>query len=209
MVIKKAFVLLIISVLTISTGNAQRYFVGGSLGVNFQDGDLPQSYFGFNFTPKAGYYINDNFAVGLGLNLMSFFNNFSSSNQSSDMNTTQTRWGLSAFSRYNMWKLGKFSLILEGVLDGSIGTFNSEITNVQTDDFVSSSFGINIVPLLSYSLTDRWSIESEFKFMSLGFNTTIDKDTSTRDKTIKNSFGLGINDNWEPFKCRVGLIFKF
>ena len=34
-------------------------------------------------------------------------------------------------------------------------------------------------------------------------------DTVLKKKTVKNAFGLGLNNLWEPINCKVGLVFKF
>jgi len=217
MVIKKVFIFLIVSVLMLSTGKAQQIFIGGSLGVNSSGGksthygnteDLPSN-FSLLFAPMAGYYINDYFAVGLKVNL-----NNSMSKQyvpafEDDVKSSQTQWGVAAFSRYNIWELGKFSLTLEGSLGMSKMYPKTTIKTETTKGFQESTFSVNVVPLLSYSLTDRLDIQSQLNFLNLGFITRTRRDD---DKFIlketRNSFNFGVNNSWQPFNLWVGFIFK-
>ena len=214
---RKMFVFLIVSALTLSVSNAQQIFVGGNLGVDYNGGkstfngstnDEPSS-FSVRFAPMAGYYINDDIAVGLKVKL-----GYTTDKQllpfpaNVENKTKQTYWGVSAFSRYNVWKLGKFTLSLEGSA-GVVGVSTTLTTVGIIDDSTGASFSIDVVPLLSYSLTDRVSIESQFNFLNLGFSTGTSKDVKNpSNKTTHNSFNLGVNNSWEPFNWTVGLVFK-
>ena len=217
-VLKKMFVLLVISAFSLSRGNAQQIFIGGNFGVFYNDGksveygttnDLPSN-FQISFAPMAGYYINGNTAIGLKVNLGGgTMKDFLYESELIERKTNTFQWGVAAFSRYNVWEQGKFSVTFEGSL--GIGGISATIKNgAQTNKGNPlSTFSINVVPLLSYSLTDRLSIESQFNFLNLGYSTRIEKDILNLDKkTTQNSFGFGINNSWEPFNWRVGFIFK-
>jgi hypothetical protein len=220
-VIKKVFIFLIVSVLMLSTGYAQQFFIGGSLGVRsnstestsaLDNHSYSSSSFAFSIAPMAGYYFNDAFAMGLRVNLggstgNSFIPNPNIMSDVLKRKTTQTQWGIDAFSRYNVWELKKFTLSFEGSLRVS-GVKSKTTTESQSDiSGHATLFGINVVPLLSYCLTNRWSIESQFNFMGLNFNTLVSKDSNS-NKTTQNNFKLGINDSWELFNWTVGLVFK-
>ena len=211
MLLIRMFVLLIISAFTLSTGNAQNVFIGGNLGVDINSGDpatLFNSYSGYSisFAPMAGYYINDNTAIGLKVNLSGGKSkNFASQ---PEIKISYFRWDVSAFSRYNVWKKEKFSLSFEGST-GVGGYSQTDKYGEQTNKLNPSTiFSINVVPLLSYSLTDRLSIEGQFNFLNLGFSSRTEKDVLSSKRKTRNSFSLGVNNSWDPFKWRVGFIFK-
>ena len=213
MVLKKAFVFLIVSLLTLSVSHAQRIFVGGNIGLNYSGGqstyngntnDEPLN-FNIRLAPMLGYYIKDDLAVGLRVKL-----GYLMTEQNSSEDVEQAYCGVSVFSRYNVWRLGNFTLSLEGSA-GVVGV-NTSTTSTWglTDDSRGASFSIDVVPLLSYSLTDRVSIESQFNFLNLGFSSSTSHDVSNpSNKTTHNHFNLGVNNSWEPFNWTVGLVYKF
>jgi len=208
---------MIVSAFTLSFGNAQQIFIGGSLGVNSNGGksthygnteDL-SSNFSFLFAPMAGYYINDYFAVGLKVNLSNSVSKQYVPVFEDDVKSSQTQWGVAAFSRYNIGELGKFSLTLEGSLGMSKMYPKTTIKTETTKGFQESTLSVNVVPLLSYSLTDRLNIESQLNFLNLGFNTKTRRDDDKYIlKETRNSFSFGVNNSWQPFNLWVGFVFK-
>lgn len=223
-------VLVVIAVAVLTAGYAQaQVFVGGGLGVDFTGGkvknggtsvDLPSG-FAFSFTPKVGYYVSDDFAIGLEVGLLTGTIKVPAYSYSEEWKFNLTQWGVGAFARYQLAGVDKFSLLLEGSI-GVQGAKTKETSGSTTEEGPSIfAFGIGVLPVLSYSVTDRLSIEASCDFLRLGFQSATTKRSGNSDyKSTTNTFGLGVNsqtinldyDNEDiSFSnlLTVGLIFKF
>jgi len=224
-------VVLIIAVLVsgILTANAQ-VFVGGGIGVDLTGGkfkigsnsiDAPSS-FTFQITPKVGYYLSDDLSIGLEVGLISSSvttpKEYLHWGASDDQIVSIIGWQVGAFSRYKFVGTDKLSLLLEGGL--AIGGYQSKTKygSNTTDDDPVSLFTIGVLPVLSYDLSDRLSIEASCDFLRLGFTSNTLKDVDNKDnKMTTTHFGLGLNATnpasdslgVESPLFRVGLVFKF
>jgi len=214
---KKTIISFIVLVTVILNSNAQ-VFVGGGLGVEFSGGkskyggnssDLP-SEFAFSISPKVGYYLNDDFAIGLEVG-------FLSNTEKEKVGTTEykditTGWGVGAFARYNLVGDDRLSLLLEGSVSFAGMKSKEKAGSTTTDGNPMTALSIGVLPVLSYGLTDRLSIEASCDFLRLGFQSATVKNASNSDnKSTVNSFGFGVNSL--PFESssmfEVGLTFKF
>ena len=222
---KKVSILFVALVATVMLSYAQVY-VGGSLGFNTSGGkfettgapavDLPSTS-SFHFSPRVGYYLDDNLSAGLMIGFGSdsrkdMVPGSGGSNLVEEKISTSS-WSFAAFGRYKAWELKDFSLLLEGSLGVGGGTVDKVKGPTNHDGDKAFRFGLNVVPVLSYSITDKLSVEGQLNFLSFGFNTeTITEKfpgtPATEDKTSTNRFGLGVNNAWQPFSWRVGFIFK-
>ena len=77
-----------------------------------------------------------------------------------------------------------------------------------------TTFSIGVLPVVSYSLTDKLSLEASCEFLRLGFDYTVIKSKDNSDyKDITNSFGFGVNTGSYSFLSssilNIGLILKF
>ena len=220
-------ILLIITVLvsTLLTANAQ-VFVGGGIGIDLVGGKVKSgsnstdrpSIFVFQIIPKAGYYVSDDFAIGLDVGLMTISVTTPNMMGNDDPVATTTAWQVGAFARYKLVGTEKLSLLLEGGL--TIGGLKSKekVGSNTTDGNPSSFFTIGVLPVLSYDLSDRLSIEASGDFFRLGFTLHTQKDANNKDyKQTTNNFGFGVNainpvsdlNDVSSSLFRVGLVFKF
>lgn len=156
--------------ITLTTANAQ-FFVTGSLGADFSAGkykssggtstDQP-SYFYLNIVPSAGYYLSDRFAVGLSAG----FDRSCKNNKGSDKNKEITNaWSVTPFVRYHVLEVNNLALIVEGGLNIG-GTKDKEkkgSTTIEGDP--AFFYGFGAYPVLSYSFTDKLSIEASCDFL--------------------------------------------
>jgi len=219
---KKLIVSVVVMIATISMSNAQ-YFVGGNLGMNLSGGkakggstaiDLPST-FSIDFSPKVGFHLDDDFAVGLkvGLSNKTIKTPKEYSGYSDDRKESSSGWQVGAFARYNILRLNKFSVLLEGSVGVAGVKTKTKVGSVTTDGNPASVFAIGVLPVLSYSLTDRLSIETSCDFLELGFvSATVKNANDKKIKATSNSFGLGINNGTNSIVSdllNVGLIFKF
>ena len=219
---KKLIISFVVFLVAICSSNAQ-VFVGGSLGVGLSGGkdtyagksvDLPKSTL-FTLSPKVGYYVNDDFAIGLNVTFLSASEKSSKeyTGYADDRKSSVLGWGIGGFARYNILELNKFSVLLEGSLGVSGAKSKVKQGSTTVDGDPTFTFAIDVVPVLSYSLTEKWSIEASCDFLRLGFESVTEKDASDKkNKTTENSFGLLVNAGTNSIISdilSVGLIFKF
>ena len=192
-----AFAVLIAAVFTV---NAQG-FIGGGLGVDYNSAKRKTgststdmgSGFAFSFTPKAGYFLNDKFGLGLEVGLLSATLKPQSSGSNNPKHNL-TGWGVDAFALYKLVEVEKITFLLAGSVGfGEVKTkYTSGSTTTNYDPI--TTFGVGILPVLSYSLTDRFNIDVACNFLRLGFDSTTEKSASNKDnKDTVNTFGLGVN----------------
>ena len=233
---KKVFVILVALIVTAASGDAQ-IFVGGAAGVNFSGGkrktgntsvDMPKSFI-FEFSPKAGYHLSEDFAVGLEFGILHIAQTSRQvdywGGPAYDQKLSTNLWSAGAFCRYRLAGLGDLSLLLEGGIGFSGAKLKVKRDASTTDGPVLSWFNIGVLPVLSYKLSDRLNIEASCDFLSLAFQTSItteNKGESNERKTTYSNFGFGLNRVYnygynlidgEGFSVqqlfKVGLVFKF
>ena len=220
---KKTIISFIVFVAIIMNSNAQ-VFVGGGLGVEFSGGkskyggnssDLPST-FAFSLSPKVGFYLNDDFAIGLEVGFIS--ETEKETVGSTEYKDITTGWGIGAFARYYLLGGDKLSLLLEG--SASFGGLKDKTKGGSTtyEGDPMTALGIGVLPVLSYSLTDRLNIEASCDFLRFGFQSMTVKDAdNSSNKTTTNNFGFGVNSlgfNALPIggfsdMIKIGLTFKF
>ena len=224
---KKTFIAFAILVMAV-TSNAQ-VFVGGGLGVDYMGGkykggsssfDLPSG-FAFNFAPKVGFFLNDDFAIGLEVEFLSAtLKEPGYGTNAKDNKYKLTGWGVSGFARRNLVGTDKFALLLEGSL--GVGGLKTKETYGSTsyDGDPTFMFAVGVQPVLSYSVTDRLSIEAACNFLRFGFQSATTKDAdNSNEKTTVNILGFGVNsstislDNSGDMSfsnpLTIGLVFRF
>ena len=214
---KKVFLALIFAGMTAMSAQTQTFFVGGALGVDYNDGKHSSgstttnrpSTISLEISPMLGYYLTENLGVGVKINIgMSIWNDRAddpTKNKSFD-------WGFGPFLRYTVLTRGDFSILMQGGA-GIFGS-SSKVTYGNTTDKGPSTFGfdIGIMPLLSYSLTDRVSLEVSSNLARFGFTMETEKTGSgdSQQKETESSIGFGV-DSFDFFRSpyQIGMIFKF
>ena len=198
-------------------------FVGGTLGFDYTAGktvagsitEKGDATITIEFSPMVGFSISDNFAVGVqaGIGLIS-----TNDRATEPKKDNTTFWEFAPFARYTLVSSGDFSLLAEGSLGLYGKTGKTTRGGVSTDDPSTVGFGLSVMPIVSYSMTERLSLELRpnlFKF-ALGLETT--KAPGSSDyKDVDTFFGFGANPSTLPLVYRlsnlsfleVGMIFKF
>ena len=222
---KKLFIACVVLMAAVLTSNAQ-LFVGGSVGLDFGGGttkrgntssDKP-THLAIEFSPKVGFYLSDDFAIGLEVGFFNALEKTKGTGGSSDIKDNTFGWGFSPFARYNVIGGEKLSLLLEGAV--AIQGYKSKYTSGSTTSNGNpvTAFSVGILPVLSYSLSDRLDIEASCDFLRFGFQTVIVKSSANSDnKNISNNFGFGINSSFQDFHgtgstppdWKVGVVFRF
>lgn len=161
-------------------------FVTGMFNVGTtKEGDAKTST--FNFSPKVGYFVSENIAIGLGLG-------FETSENAAKTKTDE--FSVGAFGRYYFTPSSQFSVF------GQLGfdVTSSKVTPDGGDSAKSNGFNIALKPGISYFLSDSFAIEATWG--ELGFNS--DK-ADAEGAEAATEFNLGLNLESIGF----GLLYKF
>ncbi|MCL2290386.1 MAG: hypothetical protein FWC34_06745 [Bacteroidetes bacterium] len=227
----KKIIMLIVSTFIISSVNAQ-WFLGGNVGINATIGEaagapaIPNTkkdrdyLVGLAIAPKFGYYFNEKVAAGVelsfGLTIASttkiVYDPFYGSYYPTKYEGMLFNWRFAPFFRYAVFTHKKFSLMLEGTI--GIGGEHSNLSSNNLQDYSMIGIGVlNIVPVLSYKLTDRLQLEAVLNFLNLGYNIDIDlvPDGSWKAKHLQHDLNIGFNAKsiFVMSQLTIGVIYKF
>lgn len=167
-------------------------FLSGTVGFSSEStGDAKTT--GFNIAPSAGYFVNENIAVGLSLGYNSLKNEVPSNPVTSE--SKYTSFGVGAFGRYYFTPGNSFSLF------GQLGVgYESGKLEQNSDESKTDSFNIGVAPGINYFVSEHFALEATFGI--LGYSTS-KPDFDGADST--NSFDFGLNlDN-----INFGIVYKF
>jgi len=165
----------------------------------------------FNFTPKAGYFVTDKFAVGLGLNIGSGkVENYTDVNEDRRIEKSNNV-GFEVFGRYYIADLQRFQPYAElGIgynsMGGEITRYNDATsTTITTDLDKTNRFGVNATLGFNYFVTPKIAINFALSNL-IGFNSE-KMDVSGAKATT--DFHANIN-NFNNFfdTATFGLTFK-
>lgn len=157
-------------------------FINGNLGLSTErqtdsNGDLSYKYFSFNVGPTAGYFIQDNLALGVGAGYSYSKNEYV---LSSSENTSNSG-GMSFFARKYFPITENLALTVTGYVNGGFSKFDN-----QTQESKGFNVGASVSPSLVFLLNPNWSLD-----LSLGgFGYSFNRNTTTETST--NRFGLNL-----------------
>jgi len=221
---KKLFILLAVIIITINV-NAQ-WFLGGSVGLNATIKETPQKNIpyldrkrdylaGFTIAPRMGYCFTEKLAFGLepsiGVNFVNakefIYNPHEGTYQSVKIEGTFVNWRIAPFLRYSVFTHKKFALILEGSV--GVGGKHEIRYNTGSNSSIIGVGVINIVPVLTYKLTEKLQLEAVLNFLNLGYNFDIYMEN--KQKTFAHDLNIGFNAKsvFVLSQLTVGVIYKF
>ncbi|MDR0427285.1 MAG: porin family protein [Dysgonamonadaceae bacterium] len=196
---KKVFLLMMVAVFSVATASAQ-YYLGGSLGFSNEktkDGDVELSKTTeFAIAPEFGYNLTEKVDLGISFE-------FSSEKPGETGFDKTTGWNVSPYVRYNVIQFGQFSILAKaGILFGG----KKETPVGEGPDVKTTTLGVNIVPVLKYTLSDKFDLLANLNFAKIDFNQTKVKDGETT-----TNFGLDVNSNnvANVGGVTIGFAFKF
>lgn len=198
------------------SANAQLY-VGGSLGFSnsnskeVDDGktELNPSQTTIGFSPEVGFFLSDQFAVGAYINTnFTFSNNRDTENQ---IKSNTIVWGITPYARWYPIQSDKFGLFLEGQLFFRHEGGKTKVAGVAADAPKTNAFGLQIVPGLSYNLTDNLQLQLRLDVLGANFTHTTITSADGKNKQISNNCGLNFNSRnaLRLANVQVGFIYKF
>lgn len=218
--------------------NAQLY-VGGGLGVDFgstkpKEGDKSKD-FGFFISPEVGYSLNDKMDVGVNLSLgvakyerdiwdgiNGAFDNLGLGDMDLDWDDVElakelklTTWQFAPYFRYSLVEFGKFKVLGKASLYvlGGKGTLVPHTGNIEPE-YKITQFGLNVTPMLTYDLSEKFVLFTDLNFLSLGFSSSkmkIEVGDFFSDENTNTGFNLGVDANnaYNVGAITVGFAYKF
>ncbi len=208
----------------VAVSNAQ-LFIGGNVGFSSMNNVTNKtkddaikrdgSTMSINFNPKVGYQLNDKMSVGatLILGTTSVKNLDGSADNKLVSKDVENEIGIAPFFRYTFVEFGDFQLSGEARLPFTMES--SKLKPEEGDDAKGPStmnIGFDIRPVVSYSLSDRISLEADINIFGLAYNfSSYTEDQDNKDNKVTSSnFSLNIQDKVATSGAiSIGMIFKF
>lgn len=213
---KKIFLSVLAIAAMATTANAQLWF-GGSLGFSHEGGvtktkeadtDKP-SVNTFSFSPMVGVELNEKLSVGGKINFIS-----SSTKRTvgdTDTKNSSSTFGVTPFARYTFVEFNKFGILAEAGIPVSFSSSKHDNGSQTTKGDPTTSIGLYVVPMLTYSLNDNFQLECGLDFLSLNASHSVTKDRDdSNNKDITNSFDFGASTRTVATVGRItiGFIYK-
>jgi opacity protein-like surface antigen len=152
---KKIALTSLLALFAVSGAHAADWFVGGSLGYNY-DEDVATTW---NISPEIGYHLDDKWDIGFQLNY--------SDSEDETINETLTEYGVGVFARYNIVSFGDFKILAKGT--AFVSKTDAEVSGA---DFDWTSYGIDVVPMVTYDISESFTLFAELNFLGAGFEKT-------------------------------------
>lgn len=143
----------------------------------------------FSFTPSFGYFVADNFAVGLNLN-------FSTSSRENWDNIadeyTYNEFLFEPFARYYMFTPNeKFAFFAEGALGFGSNKYDADGGGEQKGNL----FRFRVSPGFAYFISDKWSLD--FQLSGISYTSMDPNKDSDADDDKQSEFVFGV-DSFNP-----------
>lgn len=172
-------------------------FLSGSIGLSSNktpDGADEVKTTSFNFSPRLGYFVSSNIAVGINASIGSTkYTNTGTDGETKDMEMT-----LGVFGRYYFNPANKFSMFLNLGADYVADKRTTEFGGLETE-FKESGFQAGLAPGLHYFISNRLALETSVGL--LGFRS-MKPDVDNAEATTDFDFNLGLNN------LSFGIVYK-
>ena len=164
-------------------------YVSGTVGFGSEkEGDVKDNT--FNFSPKVGYFVTENIAVGVALGLTTTKNE---TPNVEDFKTNMLEIGV--FGRYYITPAKQFSIF------GELGAnFENSKMEQGSNELKNDGFNFGIAPGISYFVSDCLSLEASFGVLNYSTN---EDDIDGAESTDSFNFGLNLSD------INFGITYKF
>lgn len=179
-------------VLSAQTSMGSKY-IGGTVGFSSTKAKATgsEAQTSWSLSPELGYFIQDNLALGIRLNL---------GGTSQGDNSSSTLGG-GLYAR-KFWDVSDNFNIFVGANLGYDGSTNKSKVGTTTFESKSNTLGVFLDLGMTYQVSEKWTIIG--RLGTLGFNSTSDPDN---DQAGSSSFGLNVNTLGNPFS--VGMYYSF
>ncbi|TRW24773.1 porin family protein [Flavobacterium zepuense] len=162
----------------------------------------------FNFTPRVGYFVNNNIAIGVALGYSSqkdegtgyYYDPYG--NEYYGFEQKRTSFDVGAFGRYYFTPANKFSIF--GQLGASYQFSKYEYAVDYGAEEKTNGFVVAVAPGINYFISSHFALEATFGILSYTTSKP-DYDAVYADETSTNSFDFGLNFS----NINFGLVYKF
>jgi len=169
-------------------------FITGGIGItSFEEGDVSSSI--FNISPKIGFFVSDNIAIGGRLGYRSETADVYDADLLEYGEEKYSTLMVGAFGRYYTTPSSDFSFFAELGVD-----YMSTTVDVPGGDYKETGFGIALSPGISYFMSDHFALEASIGV--LGYNTMKPDYDGAENR---NTFDIGVNME----DVMVGVVYKF
>ena len=216
---KNIFIIIIVLITTsfsYSQTEKGKKFLGGKININWSNSTdtsarSKTNSIGFNIAPHFGYFVIDNFAIGIGVSFGISSTNKETIYPKSNIYSLQNdikiikNYGVKIFSRYYFKTSDKFFFILNGNLYYEYRNLNIEnvaygnnqygvFKDQQIINLENNTFGLNISPGFVYFVTPKIGIEALFGNIGYSLTSTYDTDNrNTKFTTTTSKYGLALD----------------
>ena len=197
-----------------ATAHAQ-YFAGGSFNLSSTGGSIKsgdtstdkETSTSFKLSPKGGYFLSEDFALGLGIGINTSRERTPGNPEVIDKSTG---FSFQPFARYYVLHMNKFSLFGEGQLSYSASTSKVESGGTTTEGPTTNSYGISVFPGVSYDLNEKVAFEAFINGFNMGYTHTTEKTeaggTEIKDRTSRFNLGANMDNILTTGAITVGVI---
>ena len=206
----RLFLIVLLSFIYIGL-NAQ-VFVGGSVRFNTSGNEHngtatnKSSNYEFNLDPSIGKFLSEKTAIGLALDISL---SGDKTNYITESSSKASSFGISPFLRYYAIRWNKVSIFGQGNIGLALLNSSNKTDGVTTDGPKGTKIYLTFYPGLSYDISENFSLETSLNILSLGYNYTITKVGSTKDKSSNFNIGAGPANIISLGAITIGAIYKF
>ena len=162
-------ILMTLAAAFVAVSMSAQVYVGGTANLNTHGSDSKS----YTIAPEIGYQMDDQLGVGIKLGYGYTKN---------DPAPSKSTISVNPYLRYNFVEIGKVKVFV----DGGVYFSTSKVKDADADN----NFGINVVPGISYNITDKISIAAHANSI---FRWDVDApahSTCTNNIELLNDFGV-------------------
>lgn len=190
------------------------FYLGGSFNLGFgstkyktgsTSTDGPKT-FNFGINPKVGYFVSDNFSIGLGIGFD--MQSVKTKNGNNEEKVTTSSFYVGPGARYYIMPAKNMGFFFEGSLGVVFGSTKDEVTaggTTTTDKLKLSGFQVAVTPGLVIFVSDKVALEATFGGLVFSTQTQKTDNGDPEHKTTNSNFGLEINPATFTFGVAVHL----
>ena len=177
---KKSLLALLFAVALAVPALAENMWIGGSIGYHNdspKDGDSVSSYY---IAPEFGYSLDEKMDIGIDI---AYGYDEAGTTKFFSGTDKVTSLGIAPFIRYKMFEIGDFAFLAKGSIFYESDKFDAADTSI-------TSYGLRIVPVVTYSINETWSIGATLDFAKIAF----EKEKWDDGDAENTSFGFDANN---------------
>lgn len=195
---KKIFFLLCLPVCSWAQFSAGNKFIGGSVSINNQNGNVTSPYVSlaqnFGISPSMGFLVKDNLAVGFRLGYTKSYTDYNYGNISGyPKSNDYEAFSGGLFLRRYITISEKFLFAIDGSVNYIRGTTTNSYIG-QTNSYITKQYNLTaqVAPLFIYFPSDHWGIEASLGslYFTHMYNFITDKNANMFNLNY-GSFSLG------------------